>query len=90
MIEREILTTRERGWAVEDEEYEPDVRGVAAPILSNAGEAVAALGVTFSAGTEANSGEVVRVAAALSTVLRAQAAKPVARRTHEGSDRGVG
>ncbi len=76
MIEREILTTRERGWAVEDEEYEPDVRGVAAPILSNAGEAVAALGVTFSAGTEANSGEVVRVAAALSTVLRLELPSP--------------
>lgn len=81
VIEREILTTRERGWAVEDEEYEPDVRGVAAPIFSNAGEAVAALGVTFSAGTEANSGEVVRVAAALSTVLRARAASP-GRQTH--------
>lgn len=76
VIEREVLTTRERGWAGEDEEYELDVRGVAAPIFSNAGEAVAALGVTSSAGTEANSGDVVPVAAALSTVLRARAAKP--------------
>ena len=34
-----------RGYSVEDREYEPDTRGLAAPVFSNTGEAVAALAV---------------------------------------------
>ena len=34
-----------RGYAVEDREYEPDTRGLAAPVFSDSGEAVAALAV---------------------------------------------
>jgi DNA-binding IclR family transcriptional regulator len=44
-LRRELARTVARGYAVEDREYEPDTRGLAAPVFSDAGEAVAALAV---------------------------------------------
>ncbi|MEA2419671.1 MAG: hypothetical protein QOE60_1877, partial [Thermoleophilaceae bacterium] len=44
-LRRELARTVARGYAVEDREYEPDTRGLAAPVLDDAGEAIAALAV---------------------------------------------
>jgi DNA-binding IclR family transcriptional regulator len=44
-LRRELGRTVARGYAVEDREYEPDTRGLAAPVFGEAGEAVAALAV---------------------------------------------
>jgi DNA-binding IclR family transcriptional regulator len=46
-LRRELGRTVARGYAVEDREYEPDARGIAAPVFSGDGDdAVAALAVT--------------------------------------------
>ena len=44
-LRRELARTVARGYAVEDREYEPDTRGLAAPVFAETGEAVAALAV---------------------------------------------
>jgi DNA-binding IclR family transcriptional regulator len=44
-LRRELGRTVARGYAVEDREYEPDTRGLAAPVFDDGGEAVAALAV---------------------------------------------
>jgi DNA-binding IclR family transcriptional regulator len=44
-LRRELGRTVARGYAVEDREYEPDTRGLAAPVFDEAGDAVAALTV---------------------------------------------
>lgn len=44
-LRRELDRTVARGYAVEDREFEPDTRGLAAPVFSDEGEAVAALAV---------------------------------------------
>jgi DNA-binding IclR family transcriptional regulator len=44
-LRRELARTVARGYAVEDREYEPTTRGLAAPVFSGTGEAVAALAV---------------------------------------------
>ena len=44
-LRRELGRTVARGYAVEDREYEPDTRGLAAPVFGEDGEAVAALAV---------------------------------------------
>jgi DNA-binding IclR family transcriptional regulator len=44
-LRRELGRTVARGYAVEDREYEPDTRGLAAPVFAGTGEAVAALAV---------------------------------------------
>ena len=44
-LRRELGRTVARGYAVEDREYEPDTRGLAAPVFGETGEAVAALAV---------------------------------------------
>ena len=44
-LRRELSRTVVRGYAVEDREYEPDTRGLAAPVFSGEGKAVAALAV---------------------------------------------
>lgn len=48
-LRRELARTRARGYAVEDREYEADTRGLAAPVFSQTGETVAALGVVAPA-----------------------------------------
>lgn len=44
-LRRELARTVARGYSVEDREYEPDTRGLAAPVFADGGEAVAALAV---------------------------------------------
>jgi IclR family transcriptional regulator, acetate operon repressor len=44
-LRRELARTVARGYAVEDREFEPDTRGLAAPVFSDKGEAVAAIAV---------------------------------------------
>lgn len=44
----DLLASRDRGYAVEDREHQADVCGVAAPVFSRTGEAVAALGFCAS------------------------------------------
>jgi DNA-binding IclR family transcriptional regulator len=44
-LRRELDRTVVRGYAVEDREFDPDTRGLAAPVFSDDGEAVAALAV---------------------------------------------
>jgi DNA-binding IclR family transcriptional regulator len=44
-LRRELDRTVARGYAVEDREFEPDTRGLAAPVFSDDGDAVAALAV---------------------------------------------
>lgn len=45
----EARAIRERGYAIEDGEHQPGVRGVAAPVFAPSGEAIAALGVSTDA-----------------------------------------
>jgi DNA-binding IclR family transcriptional regulator len=72
---KDLLATRERGYAVEDREYREDVRGIAAPVFSRNGDAVAALGFCASMerlpaeGMDTAGATVRKVAAALSTEL---------------------
>jgi DNA-binding IclR family transcriptional regulator len=44
-LRRELARTVARGYAIEDREFEPDTRGMAAPVFSDTGEAVAAIAV---------------------------------------------
>jgi DNA-binding IclR family transcriptional regulator len=44
-LRRELGRTVARGYSVEDREYEPDTRGLAAPVFSEEGDTVAALAV---------------------------------------------
>jgi DNA-binding IclR family transcriptional regulator len=45
---REAAKIRERGFAIEDREYQPGVRSIAAPVYDGTGEAVAALAISGS------------------------------------------
>jgi DNA-binding IclR family transcriptional regulator len=70
-VEREAATTRERGYAIEDGEYRPGVRALAAPVHADARATIAAIGVSTS-GTldvESVSDDVTRAAATLSSAL---------------------
>jgi DNA-binding IclR family transcriptional regulator len=44
-LRRQLGHTRARGYAIEDREYAQDTRGIAAPVLSSTGEAIAAVAV---------------------------------------------
>ena len=44
-LRRELARTVARGYSIEDREYQPGTRGLAAPVFSSTGEAVAALAV---------------------------------------------
>jgi DNA-binding IclR family transcriptional regulator len=74
-LRRELGRTVARGYAVEDREYEPDTRGLGAPVFGATGEAVAALAVVapterLPADRYGQIGEVVTgAAAALSSEL---------------------
>jgi IclR family KDG regulon transcriptional repressor len=46
VLEEELASVRVSGYALEDEEYELGVRGIAAPIKDGSGNAVAAVGIT--------------------------------------------
>lgn len=45
-LEKEFGNIRERGYAVDDEEYEPGVRCLAAPVFNLRGQVVAAIGIS--------------------------------------------
>jgi IclR family acetate operon transcriptional repressor len=49
-LRRELARTVVRGYAVEDREYEPDTRAVAAPVFDDSGDAVAAIAVAAPLG----------------------------------------
>jgi len=74
-LRRELARTVARGYSVEDREYEPGTRGLAAPVFAESGEAVAALAVVapverLQADRYAEvGGAVMRAAAALSAEL---------------------
>lgn len=68
-LRRELAAAAERGFVVESERYEPNVRSVAAPVLDGTGRPVGAIGVsgltfTLSAETAEVFGPIVRDAAA--------------------------
>ncbi|MBA3262721.1 MAG: IclR family transcriptional regulator [Thermoleophilaceae bacterium] len=48
-LRRELGRTVARGYSIEDREFDPDARGVAAPVFSDTGEAVAALAMVAPA-----------------------------------------
>jgi DNA-binding IclR family transcriptional regulator len=48
-LDHELAAVRARGFAVDDEEYQPDVRCVAAPIFDHRGTVVASIGVSCPA-----------------------------------------
>jgi DNA-binding IclR family transcriptional regulator len=64
---------RARGWAAEDEEFRLRTRGVAAPVFTPAGDAVAALGVSVAGNgdLEALAAHVVPAARSLTAELEA-------------------
>jgi len=65
----------EHGYAIEDGEYRPRVRAVAAPVHRSAGAAIAAIGVSTSGSLdiETVSGHVAHAAATLSAAIATQA-----------------
>jgi DNA-binding IclR family transcriptional regulator len=67
----EVERVRARGYAVEEEEFEPGVRAVAAPVFAADGEAVAAIGGTLREGERAEEAApaVLEAAAALTKAL---------------------
>jgi DNA-binding IclR family transcriptional regulator len=70
-VEREAATTRERGYAIEDGEYRPGVRAVAAAVHDRAGATIAAIGVSTASSLDVDtvSDDIARTAAALSATL---------------------
>jgi DNA-binding IclR family transcriptional regulator len=78
-LRRELARTVARGYAIEDREYEPDTRALAAPVFDAGGQAVAALAVAapterLPADRYRELGGAVRLAAeVLSTRLEADA-----------------
>jgi IclR family acetate operon transcriptional repressor len=72
-VRAETDASRARGYAVEDGEFLPDRRGVAAPVFAPGGEAVAALGVSVDGDQEfeALAAHVVPAAQSLTAALEA-------------------
>ena len=70
-VEREAVATRERGYAIEDGEYQAGLRAVAAPVRDRGGAAIAAIGVTTAGADDLDvvARDVVRTAAALSDAM---------------------
>jgi DNA-binding IclR family transcriptional regulator len=46
-LRRELARTRSRGYSIEDREFHPSARGIAAPVFSEGGEAIAAVAVVM-------------------------------------------
>jgi len=70
-VERETSATRERGYAIEDGEYRPGVRAVAAAVRDRAGNAIAAIGVSVAGDLDVETigSDALRTAGELSTAL---------------------
>ncbi len=81
-LRRHLAHTVARGYAIEDREYDPDTRAIAAPVVTTAGHAVAAVAVaapTTRLPTETISsaaGAVVSAATALSEALKRERMQP--------------
>jgi DNA-binding IclR family transcriptional regulator len=45
-LRKHLLLVRERGWALDDQENEPDIRCVGAPVISVSGKVIAAISVS--------------------------------------------
>jgi IclR family acetate operon transcriptional repressor len=73
-LRRETRAASSRGYALEDGEWRPEVRAVAAPVFDRTGEAVAALGSTIPEGSSVDrlAEHVVATARELSHVLGAE------------------
>lgn len=82
-VEHEAATTRQRGYAIEDGEYRPGVRALAAPVHDRAGATIAAIGVSTADSLDVQTvrDDVARAAAALSAAI-ARHAPPRPRRPH--------
>jgi len=83
-LDRELAAVRARGFAIDDEEFQADVRCVAAPIIDHGGLVVASLGVSCPADRLtrkrlAELGETVRAAA--DRVTRALGGVPATQRS---------
>ncbi|WP_166435887.1 IclR family transcriptional regulator [Cellulomonas shaoxiangyii] len=74
-LRAELLRTRRRGFAIDDREGDPEVRGVAAPVLDHTGTVVGALGVhapatqLSAAAVQAHARTVVLAARAVTRLL---------------------
>ncbi len=85
-MERELERIRERGYAVDDGEFEEGVRCLAAPILNGEGTALAALSISGPANrfkpdkVELYSQKIVHCAARISDALGLRAERPVRRK----------
>ncbi len=81
-LEADLMTVRERGYAVTDEELEPGLVAVAAPVFAGGVSAIAAMSVSAPAARlTANlipptAGKCVQVAQALSTMLGGERISP--------------
>ena len=88
----ELRRVRERGYAIDDEEYLPGVRAVSAPVIGEGGDAVAVITVVGASSRVSRSrlrslaGEVAAAAARVSECLGASG-QAVAGRTSSGSPR---
>lgn len=92
-LERELAAVRARGYAVDREEHEAGVACLAAPVLTEGGEVVAAIGISGPSGRVlprvAKLGERVRAAGdAASRLLRGSTAGGAASRLGRGSTAG--
>jgi DNA-binding IclR family transcriptional regulator len=82
-----LETVRRQGFAIEDEENEPEIRSIAAPVFNHMGEAVGAVGTSGPAyrldlkQLLQMSVHVVRAAAQISRELGYSAVKPARRRS---------
>jgi len=70
---RDAMHVRARGFALEDGEYQPGVRGIAAPVFNHVGEAVAALGISVPA-ERLSRVDVPRLGARISAIAAAASA----------------
>ena len=82
VLQAELMTVRERGYAVTDEELEPGLVAVAAPVFADGVSAIAAISVSAPAARltadliPPTAGKCVQVAHALSAVLGGELVRP--------------
>jgi DNA-binding IclR family transcriptional regulator len=50
LLRKELMNVRQKGYAIDDEEEELDIRCLAAPVFNQAGDFMAALGLTGTSG----------------------------------------
>lgn len=60
-LKKELSIVRSRGWALNEQQLELTMRGIAVPLIDRNGELVAALNITMPMGTETSANAVTRV-----------------------------